>query len=93
MKVKWNGISRKAFLLRRGLASEMQHPRCGIFAEDVQHLITECHWSKQVWSLLEVKIGINLSEISIGNWWKTVGWGSLQEGNMRPSRSFSSRRY
>jgi len=42
-KVRWNGISTKAFLFRRNLATDMRCPRWGISAEDIQHLLTDCY--------------------------------------------------
>ena len=80
-RVRRNGISTKAFLSRRGLVINMRCPRCGIFAEDT-HLISECHWSKQIWSSLTSMIGTNLSVIYLSK----IGGSmlmvlSLKEGN------------
>ena len=59
-RVKMNGIRTKAFLSRGNLVSNMRCMRCEIFAEDMHHRLTECHWSKQIWSLLEGKISMNI---------------------------------
>jgi len=64
----------------------MRCMRCGIYAEDIQHLITECHWYKQVWNSLSRKIGSNISDLSLGEWWKTVDVTNLQGGGKKTYR-------
>jgi len=68
----------------------MRCPRCGEFAEDIEHLIIECSWSKLVWERMQSHIGLNLSNYSLSKWWEVLMGEGMRKGSGQTLVAYSA---
>ena len=64
----------------------MRCPRCNVEAEDMQHLVLNCHWAKEVWDTLKLESGQVMVSLQSNSWrdflmrmWKSGKSGNVEQ--------------
>ncbi|XP_073012253.1 uncharacterized protein [Typha latifolia] len=59
-KLMWVKLPTRAYLQYIHIGSEDRCALCGLFCETIDHLMFTCRYSREVWEILQTRVGVEL---------------------------------